>query len=48
MNKEACVIILDAHQTMNKKFGGKDQTRFELAIESARLLVEQKVNFYLT
>lgn len=44
MNKEACIVIIDAHHTMNKQFGGKDQSRFELAIESARLLVQQKVS----
>jgi hypothetical protein len=37
MNKEACVIVVDAHHTMNKQFGGKAHTRFELAIESVRL-----------
>ena len=45
MNKEACILIVDAHHTMNKTFGGKDQSRFELAIESASLLVQQKVSY---
>lgn len=43
MNKEACIVVLDSHNTMSKQFGGKEQSRFELAIESVRLLVQQKV-----
>ena len=46
MNKEAVIVILDCNPTMNKKFasGGNKQTRFQLGIDSVRMLLEQKVS----
>ena len=43
MNKEAIVVVLDAHSTMGNAF--KDQTRFGLAVESIKLLLQQKLLF---
>ena len=46
MNKEAVIVILDCNHTMNKAFtsGSNKQTRFQLAIESVKMLLEQKVS----
>jgi hypothetical protein len=45
-NKEACVVVIDAHQSMNKLFAGGQQTRFSLAIDSLKMLLQQKVRIH--
>lgn len=42
MNKEACVVVIDAHSSMNKNFSGvgSTQTRFSLAIDSVKMLLQ--------
>ena len=49
MNKEAVIVILDCNPTMNKKFtaGGDKQTRFQLGVDSVRMLLQQKVSAVL-
>lgn len=47
MNKEAVIVILDCNPTMTKVFssdkGQSGKTRFQLGIESIRMLLEQKL-----
>jgi hypothetical protein len=44
MNKEACVLLVDAHHSMNKKFSDTKNSRFSIAIESIKMLLQQKVS----
>ncbi len=45
--QEAIVVIMDVGPTMHKQLGTaageKQQSRFEVAIESVKMLIEQKV-----
>ena len=48
MNKEVCVVVVDAHHTMLKNFADTNQSRFNLAIDSVKMLLQQKVfRFFL-
>ena len=44
MNKEAVIVVLDCNPSMAQKFVSgsqdRDKTRFQLAIESIRMLLE--------
>lgn len=41
--KEACVVVVDAHCSMNKMFADSTQSRFSLAIDSVKMLLQQKL-----
>lgn len=41
--QEAIVVVLDVNHTMQKNLGEGDQSRFEVALDSIKMLVEQKV-----
>ena len=47
MNKEAVIVVLDCNPSMAKNFASgnqdREKTRFQLAIESIRMLLEQKL-----
>lgn len=37
-------MVLDLNHTMNKKLGEGEQSRFEVAVDSIKMLIEQKVS----
>ena len=37
------MVILDVSPTMNKKLENSEQTRFQMALDSVKMLIEQKV-----
>jgi hypothetical protein len=41
--QEAIVVVLDVNHTMQKNLGEGDQSRFEVALDSIKMLIEQKV-----
>jgi hypothetical protein len=39
--QEAIVVVLDVNHTMQKNLGEGDQSRFEVALDSIKMLIEQ-------
>jgi hypothetical protein len=48
MNKEACVVVIDSHSSMGKNFSNSSQSRFSLAIDSVKMLLQQKVSLLIS
>jgi len=42
------VVVLDVSPSMQKALGGGDQSRFEVALDSLKMLIEQKVSALMT
>ncbi len=39
------MVVLDVNHTMKKNLGDGEQSRFEVALDSIKMLIEQKVIF---